>query len=191
MDRHCYLIWYLKLRWKVKFSESQTDTPQQSYGELWNKLEELLPSDIIFLNIGDIVPADATILEFDSFQVNESVLTGESFPIEKKVEDQIYAGSVITAGLAYAKVDFTWLNTKFGKIAKTIAKKQSKNSFEQGIDKFGNLIIKVAFLIVVSVILIILSKGFITGRQFDLAYFDTLLLYYTYNSLLPGSLVLI
>ena len=129
----------------------------------------LVPGDIIFLNIGDIVPADSQVLELDSFQTNESVLTGESFPVDKVVGTEVYAGSSVTVGWAYLKVTQTGLNTRFGAIAKCLKEPLVKNAFMRGIDGFGNLILKVTLIIVSSVILIIVSKGFLSGEQFGSA----------------------
>lgn len=129
-------------------------------------IKNLVPNDIIFLNIGSIVPADAEVLELDSFQTNESVLSGESFAIEKQVGSSVWAGTNVVAGWAYLRVTKIGLNSSFGKIAKSLKEPEIKNAFAVGVSSFGNLILKVAIIIVSIVTLIILSKAFLSGEQF-------------------------
>ncbi len=111
--------------------------------------------DIIFLNSGDLVPADARIMEADDFFVNQSALTGESFPQEKfpniskngKTNDKnnniVFFGSSVVSGTALAVVFQTGQATTFGHIAKSILKKDVKSEFEIGIAKFGFFIMRI------------------------------------------------
>jgi len=105
-------------------------------------VSDIVPGDILYLAIGDIVPADAKILEFDSFVCNESVLTGESFPAEKNIGDEVFSGTSVMGGWAYAEVTKTGINTRFGSIAKKLSTGETKNSFTVGVDNFGKLILK-------------------------------------------------
>ncbi|GIW63507.1 MAG: ATPase [Patescibacteria group bacterium] len=79
--------------------------------------DEVVVGDIVYLESGDFVPADGQILECKNFAVNEASLTGESLPVEKKVDDSVFMGSTVMNGYAYIKVTQIGLNTKFGKIA--------------------------------------------------------------------------
>jgi len=77
----------------------------------------LVPQDMIFIEEGMKVPADARILEGINLEVNEAILTGESLPVSKKETDEIFTGTIITKGRGYAQVTETGMKTKFGQIA--------------------------------------------------------------------------
>lgn len=85
----------------------------------------LVPGDIIFIEEGNKVPADAKILESMHLEVNEAVLTGESLPVEKEAgknkDENIYMGTIVAKGRGYAEVSATGGSTKFGQIAKTLS----------------------------------------------------------------------
>ena len=129
------------------------------------KTTEICFGDIIFLSSGDLVPADARIIEADDFFVNQSVLTGESFPCEKISDvilvnqaeninnNLVFLGSNVVSGTALAVVFNVGQNTRFGKIAKNILKKDEKSDFELGITKFGFFIMKVVFFLVLLIML--------------------------------------
>ncbi|PSL34679.1 cation-translocating P-type ATPase [Chitinophaga ginsengisoli] len=84
---------------------------------------ELVPGDILLLHEGDMIPADAIILSANDLTVNESVITGESFPVEKQAGDKtpLYQGSTINSGACTAVVTHTGNNTTLGKLGKAIA----------------------------------------------------------------------
>ena len=132
-------------------------------------VQDIVPGDILYLAIGDIIPADANILVVDSFVCNESALTGESFPVEKSEGDEIFSGTSVIGGWAYAEVSKIGINTKFGSIANKLSSKENKNAFSVGIENFGKLILKLTFLIVSSIIVIILAKGWLSGVEFKYA----------------------
>src|ERR1035437_3564167 len=76
---------------------------------------ELVPGDVIRMRTGDIVPADARLLDGDPVQVDQSALTGESLPVSAGPGDAVYSGSVIKQGEAGALVYATGTGTYFGK----------------------------------------------------------------------------
>mgnify|MGYP005851849471 FL=1 len=84
----------------------------------------LVPGDILYLEEGGKIPADCQLLQTAHFEVNEASLTGESLPVLKNENDpennQIFAGTVVARGRAFAKVEKTGTNTRFGQIAKTL-----------------------------------------------------------------------
>ncbi len=88
----------------------------------------LVPSDVIVLETGDRIPADASLIESNYLCVDESILTGESVPVEKKIssktnkstEDKVYMGSLVTNGNGKAIILATGMNTQMGKIANMI-----------------------------------------------------------------------
>lgn len=85
---------------------------------------EVVRDDIIFVNEGDRVPADALVFSKDLIAVDESLLTGESVPVEKTSESMIYAGTTLVRGQAMAIVTAIGLHTEIGQIGKSI---QSEN----------------------------------------------------------------
>ncbi len=112
--------------------------------------EELVPGDILVLEAGDLVMADARIIENYSLKVNESSLTGESEPVEKTEtvivgsvplgdrKNMVFSGSLITYGRAVAVVTATGMGTELGKIASLLNKTaQRKTPLQISMDKFS------------------------------------------------------
>ncbi len=82
----------------------------------WGSVEVrlLVPGDIIRVRFGDVVPADAKVLESEVLEADESVISGESFPVDKKAGDLIYQGSTVSRGEATCVVTSTGLDTRYG-----------------------------------------------------------------------------
>jgi Mg2+-importing ATPase len=131
------------------------------------KLSEIVPGDIIYLSAGDITPADARVVTAKDLFINQSALTGESFPVEKipapvKVKDAsitewsnyLFMGTSIVSGTSTAVVVKTGGSTEYGKIAKRLVEKAPETEFERGIRGFGFLIMQVTFLLVLFVFFI-------------------------------------
>ena len=136
--------------------------------------KEIVPGDVIKLKIGDIVPADAKLLEGDYLLADMSALTGESLPVTKKVGDEIYGNAIIKKGEMLARVTKTGLDTYFGKTVKLVAKaqKEQKSHFQKMVVTVGN------FLIVITVVLIavIIFVGLFRHENiFDLLEFSLVL----------------
>ncbi|MCW3996598.1 MAG: magnesium-translocating P-type ATPase [Candidatus Bathyarchaeota archaeon] len=132
------------------------------------KFPQIVPGDIIYLSAGDIAPADARVISAKDLFVNQSALTGESFPVEKtagpvkSIEKGIvdwgnycFMGTSVVSGTATAMVVKTGGSTEYGKIAKKLIEKPPETEFERGIKGFGFLIMQVTFLLVIFVFLII------------------------------------
>ena len=81
---------------------------------------ELVPGDVIRMRLGDIVPADARLLEGDPMEVDQSALTGESLPATRKSGEAVFSGSIIRRGEIGALVYATGKNTYFGKTAQLV-----------------------------------------------------------------------
>ncbi|MEM0043384.1 MAG: HAD-IC family P-type ATPase [Sulfolobales archaeon] len=81
--------------------------------------EDIVPDDIVKISMGDIVPADGVIVE-GSVVVDESALTGESIPVEKNVNDAVYAGTTVVRGEAVIKIIATGVRTRFGRTVELI-----------------------------------------------------------------------
>ena len=82
---------------------------------------EVVPGDVIRLRLGDIVPADARLLAGDPVEVDQSALTGESLPAERKPGEAVFSGSIMRRGEIEAMVYATGANTYFGKTAQLVA----------------------------------------------------------------------
>ncbi len=131
----------------------------------------LVPGDIIILDEGDKVPADARIIESHSCRVNESQLTGESLPIEKTNRPthrtselyeracMIYQGSFIIGGMAHAVVVATGNDTEFGQLAKLSATPYIKSPVEQKIDKLVTHVIAGVTAMAVVAFILALARG--------------------------------
>ena len=112
----------------------------------------LVPGDVIRVRLGDIVPADARLLEGDSAEVDQSALTGESLPVTRKPGEAVFSGSIIRQGETDAMVYATGTNTYFGKTAQLVEEAHTVSHFQRSVLKIGDyLIILAAFLVAVIV----------------------------------------
>ncbi len=120
----------------------------------WQSIDakEVVPGDIVKVKIGDVVPADCRLLGGGEFlQVDQSALTGESLPVNKKAGEELYANAVVKQGEMVAEVTATGANTYFGKTVGLVAKAEHE---QQG--HFQKMVIKVGdFLIFITVFLIL------------------------------------
>jgi H+-transporting ATPase len=134
------------------------------------KANELVPGDIIRVRLGDVVPADIKLMEGDYLNVDESALTGESLPVEKKKGDIAYSGSVIRQGEMNGLVAATGMNTFFGRTAKLVEKADTKSHFQKAVIKIGNYLIIFALALMLLIVLvgIFRHEGFMEMFQFAL-----------------------
>lgn len=129
-------------------------------------LEDLVPGDVVLLAAGDLVPCDGRILEAHDFFLNEALLTGEPYPVEKgpgelpEEKDLLAAGNAVLmgtsviSGSAKILVCRTGPDTAFGEIADTLVAKPPATAFEEGTHRFGLLIMRLTVLLVLFVLLI-------------------------------------
>ncbi|MBI2601149.1 cation-translocating P-type ATPase [Candidatus Daviesbacteria bacterium] len=105
---------------------------------------KLVPGDLVILESGDKIPADGKVLESVSLAVNESSLTGESLPVmktEKEGENDLYFGTIVSSGRGKFQVTYTGVNTKFGKIALTLADVEEEvTPLEKSLNSLGKKI---------------------------------------------------
>ncbi len=133
---------------------------------------EVVPGDILVLEAGDRVAADARLLEISSLKINESILTGESMPVDKHTEmlqenvilaerkNLVYMNTVVTYGKAVALVTETGMSTEIGKIATAMHEIiEEKTPLQQAIDKLSKYII----VIVSSTLILLALAGWIQG----------------------------
>ncbi len=131
---------------------------------------ELVPGDVIRLRLGDIVPADARLLEGDEVSVDQSALTGESLPKTSKSGDAIFSGSIIRRGEIGALVYATGGNTYFGKTAELVQSAVTVSHFQKAVLRIGNYLIMLAVAMVAIIIGMGLYRGdpILTTLQFAL-----------------------
>lgn len=150
----------LALKARVKRDGAWTEVPAR----------ELVPGDVVRLRLGDIVPADACLWEGDPVEVDQSALTGESLPVERKPEETVYSGSVVKKGEADALVSATGRDTYFGKTAQLVQSARTTSHFQQAVLKIGDYLIIIAVALVLLIIAVAMFRGdrFTTTLQFAL-----------------------
>jgi len=138
----------------------------------WHEVaaRDLVPGDLVRLRLGDIVPADAQLRDGEPVEVDQSALTGESLPAEKKPGETVYSGSVLKKGEIDASVTATGKSTYFGKTAQLVESAHTVSHFQKAVLKIGNYLIVLAVALVVLIITVALWRGdkFITTLQFAL-----------------------
>jgi P-type Mg2+ transporter len=143
----------------------------------------LVPGDIVELRLGSIVPADVRLVDTTNLECDESILTGESVPVEKATDPVApgtalaelagcaLMGTVVHAGSACGVVVTTGARTEFGKIAAGLGTHQLDTEFQVGLRKFSMLLVYVAGALTTSIFLInvVLHKPIIDAALFSLA----------------------
>lgn len=141
----------------------------------WKELprRSIVPGDLIRLGAGDLIPADAELLEAHDLHVQQAALTGESLPVEKEAEaadspadaaaeaaspaearNRVFLGTSVVSGAATARVTATGRATSFGDIATRLAKKAPETEFERGMRRFSLLIMRTVLFLVLFVFLV-------------------------------------
>ncbi len=148
------------------------------------KMSEIVPGDVIELSAGDVVPADARVLIAKDLFVDQSALTGESFPVEKSASlptvknliltewpNGVFMGTPVVSGNGIAVVLKSGGNTEYGKIAKRLVGREQDTEFERATKKFGLLILEVTLLLVLFVffVLSLLKENELESFLFALA----------------------
>jgi len=137
--------------------------------------EQVVPGDVIIVEAGDRVPADATLIESNSLQADESLLTGESVPVEKTSKaagnkssdesykkNQIYMGTIVVSGRGRALVHATGMQTEMGKIADMIQNIEDEQTpLQRKLEHLGKFIVY-ACLIICAVVTV---TGILRGEE--------------------------
>ena len=136
---------------------------------------DLVPGDVVLLEVGDIVPADIRLVMEDNFYVDESSLTGESVPVKKtseplkeketqiyKASNTVFMGTTVSEGNSKGIVIFTGKNTEIGKITKLTVETTNTSGFEKHINKFSKFIL---ILTSVTLVAVFLAHLFIKGQD--------------------------
>ena len=131
---------------------------------------ELVPGDAIRLRLGDIVPADARLLDGGEVSIDQSALTGESLPVTCKSGDAVFSGSIIRRGEIGALVYATGGKTYFGKTAELVQTAVTVSHFQKAVLRIGNYLIILAVAMVAMIIGIGIYRGdpILTTLQFAL-----------------------
>ncbi len=127
----------------------------------WTEIEsaQLVRGDLIRLRLGNIVPADATLIEGDYLTIDQSALTGESLPVTKKPSDPIFSGSIVKQGEMQALVTATGENTYFGKTATLVEKAGSVSHFQKAVLKIGKYLITISLFLALVLTTVQLLRG--------------------------------
>jgi P-type Mg2+ transporter len=128
---------------------------------------ELVPGDVVILAAGDLVPADGRVFESRDFSVNEALLTGEPYPVEKRpleggasgldipgAANAVFMGSSVMSGSARIMICATGLSTELGQISRSLRRAPPPTALEVGTYRFGMLIVRLTELLVLFVLLI-------------------------------------
>jgi H+-transporting ATPase len=127
----------------------------------WQPLNarELVPGDIIRLRAGDIIPADAKLIDGDYLSVDQSALTGESLPADKENGDMVYSGSIAKQGEMVALVTTTGAQTYFGRTAKLVEGAGKASHFQKAVLEIGDYLIYFSLGLVAVLVIVQLFRG--------------------------------
>jgi P-type Mg2+ transporter len=128
---------------------------------------EVVPGDLSELSAGDMVPADGLILDARDLFVKQALLTGESYPVEKRpgalaadatelqdATNAVFMGTTVISGSARMRVVKTGTGTAIGAIADSLTRQPPSTAFEIGTHRFGLLIMRLTILLVLFVLLV-------------------------------------
>jgi H+-transporting ATPase len=139
---------------------------------VWNTIAArgLVPGDVVALKIGDVTPADVKLVSGDYLSTDESALTGESLPVDKKVGDPAYSGSIVKLGAMDGIVSATGTKTYFGRTAQLVQSAVTRSHFQRAVLRIGNFLIMstIALVALLLVIAIYREEPFLETLQFCL-----------------------
>lgn len=146
-------------------------------------VEQVVPGDVVQLSAGSLIPADGVLLEATDFYVNQAVLTGETFPVEKRPgpvaaaaglperTNCVFMGTNVRSGSATALIVQTGAATVFGQVAKRLVVRPPETEFERGINRLGYMLTRVMFILVflVFAINVLFHKPVLDSLLFSIA----------------------
>ncbi|MFV5691568.1 cation-translocating P-type ATPase [Flavobacterium sp. LT1R49] len=134
--------------------------------------EHIVPGDVVYIEAGDMIPADGRIFNVSQMQIDESALTGESVPVEKQIEkletdttlaernNTLYKGTYATKGNGYMVVTETGMDTELGKIAQMVqTAEQAATPLEKKLEDFSKKLIWITVALVIVIFIIGLLNG--------------------------------
>lgn len=128
---------------------------------------DVVVGDIILLSSGDKIPADGILIE-GSINVDESLLNGESKEKNKKINDNVYMGSIISSGIGIMQVKKVGLNTYYGKIGQEIQEKQPESPLKIRLRGLANIISKIGYIGAFFVFFSYLFSVIVLNNNFDI-----------------------
>ena len=135
-------------------------------------VRELVPGDIIRLRIGNIVPADVQLLQGDYLALDQSALTGESLPVDKKANELAYASTVVKQGEMLAVVVNTGAHTNFHTVVALVARAslEERSHFQQMVIRIGDflMLVTIALVILIMMVSLFRHENFIEIARFAL-----------------------
>ena len=146
-------------------------------------VEQIVPGDIVILNAGDIIPGDGLVQDSKDLFVDEAMLTGETFPVEKEVAvlpqdtplgqrtNALWMGTHVVSGSATQLIVRTGRETEFGKVSDRLKLRPQETEFEHGIRRFGYFLMEVTLMLVVTIfaINVYLARPVLDSFLFSLA----------------------
>jgi Mg2+-importing ATPase len=140
-------------------------------------LEDIVPGDIVQLCAGDIVPADCRLVSVRDLFVNQALLTGEPYPVEKHVDEAaedancVFMGTSVVSGTASALVCRTGRGTRIGAMAAQLVHRRPPDAFEIGVRRFGFLILRITIFLVMFVLVtnVLFNRPLLESIMFSIA----------------------
>lgn len=146
-------------------------------------IEAIVPGDVLLLSAGSIVPADARVLDARDCFVDESVLTGETFPVEKRSDpaepdaapgartSAVFMGTHVVSGTAHVVAVQTGSMTQFGALSGRLAARAPETDFERGVQRFGHMLLEVTIILVLTIFAlnVVLHKPALDSFMFSVA----------------------
>jgi len=120
--------------------------------------ETLVTGDIVMVKLGNVVPADLKLVDGDYLSIDQSALTGESLPVDKKKNDVAYSGSIVRMGQMNGLVVATGMNTLFGRTAKLVESVKTVSHFQKAVVRIGNFLILVTLGLVALILIVSLYR---------------------------------
>lgn len=120
---------------------------------------QLVPGDIAVLRMGDVIPADAKLMQNQHLSADESALTGESLPVNKQASDSVYSGTTVKQGEAKAVVVATGKNTRFARTVELVAGAEEVSHFQRAVLRIGYFLMGSAGLLVLSIVVVSIIRG--------------------------------
>ena len=143
---------------------------------------ELVRGDVCFLQTGDVVPADLRLLDVSELTIDEATLSGEPYPVEKRVDpveeaagaihpDCAYMGTVVRSGHGFGVVVATGMRTRLGAVAGGLQEHEPPTAFQRGLTSFAGLLAKVTGVLTVSIFVLnaLLGRPVLESLLFSLA----------------------
>jgi Mg2+-importing ATPase len=140
----------------------------------------IVVGDVVLLTAGDLIPADGVVLDANDAHVNQALLTGEPYPVEKRIgpvasvdladaDNALFQGTSLVGGTAKMLVAAIGMRTRFGAVAVSLGTVQPPAAFERGIHRLGLLIVRLTVFLVLFVLLAHVALGRSTLQTFMFA----------------------